>query len=872
MKFSPLFSRKAVYLVVVSAWITPKLWADDYSWNATGNSNWGTASNWRVSGTTPTAVPGAGDNLVGFNAAGTGALQMQGDRAVTNFIFGTSRDLSVINASAGTSVTLTIGGTLAVDALDKTLTFRNGGATNGLSVSATNVLLTSGMVSFGTSLANNQLTAFTSAGTVRINGGTMNFVLASGTASLNALVMQGGALNIYGQTSGTGALAAASLSGSGGTIQAYGTAGTTVGNLIVNGSSGTSTYGGVLANGGAGNVLNLTKSGAGTQILTGTNSYTGTTTVAGGVLQIGNGGTTGSLSSSSTIVTNATLAFNRSDAATISNAITGSGGVMQAGTGTTILTGSNAYTGTTTISAGALQVGNGGSVGSITSDVAIQNGSTLIFARTGALTYGGVISGTNGLIQKQNSGTVTLTGASTFSGSTVTTLGSVVLGNANALQNSTVSVGNTNGLQFGTGTNNYTIGALAGSGNFALQDTAAGAVVLRVGNNNAGSSYSGDLSGAGSLVKIGTGTLTLTGSNAFSGTVAVVDGALQIGQGGAAGTLTSDVNLQNNAALIFAKTGSTTYGGVISGTTGLVQKLNSGTLILTGASTFSGTTLVQNTAGNNIRLANANALQNSTVSVSVTNGLQFDSATGVYTIGGLTGGSNFALQNIASGTVTLRAGNNNRSTTYSGTMSGVGSLTKIGTGTLTLSNGNTFSGNTTVENGTLRAASANALGATTAVNVQSGGLLQISVSNAVNDSAAITLSGGKIVRDSGVSEVMGNLALTANSTIDYGTGTLGSLTFGTYTPVKLLTVSNFTRGDTLVFGSDLRSVFASDYSAYFYFGTSVFSTSWANNQFTITAVPEPSSVVAGALLLGVVCWPRRRRKAPVDEAGTGEVC
>jgi len=88
-------------------------------------------------------------------------------------------------------------------------------------------------------------------------------------------------------------------------------------------------------------------------------------------------------------------------------------------------------------------------------------------------------------------------------------------------------------------------------------------------------------------------------------------------------------------------------------------------------------------------------LQDSTVITGGT-GIVFDSSVGshAFTFGGLSGSANLALQDNAGtpNAVTLSVGNNNGSTTYSGVLSGAGALTKIGTGALTLSNTNTFTG------------------------------------------------------------------------------------------------------------------------------------------------------------------------------------
>ena len=96
-------------------------------------------------------------------------------------------------------------------------------------------------------------------------------------------------------------------------------------------------------------------------MLTADNAYAGGTTIAAGTFQLGNGGTGGSITGN--VANNGVLAFNRSDSLTFAGAITGSGALNQIGTGTTILTASSSYTGGTTISAGTLQLGNGGTTG-----------------------------------------------------------------------------------------------------------------------------------------------------------------------------------------------------------------------------------------------------------------------------------------------------------------------------------------------------------------------------------------------------------------------------------------------------------------------------------------------------------------------------
>lgn len=541
-------------VVVAGASFLPNLQAGDYSWVATSNSSWGTTSSWRINGNSTSIAPSDNDDIVSISST---AIQMGASRNIRNIVFSnTNPDAAIINASASTDYTLTIGGTLSVNSAN-TLTFRGQvTGSRGMSVNMANLNLAAGTVRFGAS-ADQVLEAVSVTGNAVITGGTASFVLAnSGTATFNALQMDGGVINIVGITNSTGGLSVTSLSGSGGVIQtqASGSSASTpgVGNLTV-GGSGTASYGGTLANGGSNNTLNLTKVGTGVQILTGSNTFTGTTTISAGTLQLGNGGESGSLAGA--IVNNATLTFNRSDEAIHSNAISGSGSVSIAGSGTTTFTGSNTYSGLTTVSAGTLKIGNGGASGTITGDVNL-NGGSLTVARTGTFTYDGVISGSEGTVTKTNSGTWVLNGASTFSGVTdITSItgNNITLGNANALQNSTVKVRVANGLRFSTASNTYTLGALVGStvGNISLQDTASSAVTLRVGKNNSTSaeSYQGVLSGSGVLEKIGTGHQILTGSNIYSGGTIIREGALVVNNTTGSGVGVGAVTVQSGAAL-----------------------------------------------------------------------------------------------------------------------------------------------------------------------------------------------------------------------------------------------------------------------------------------------------------------------------------
>lgn len=216
----------------------------------------------------------------------------------------------------------------------------------------------------------------------------------------------------------------------GGTLQIGngGTTGSLAGNIIDNGTfvfnrSDTITFAGAISGSGF-----LRQVGSNTTILTGDGSgFTGITTIAAGTLQIGDGGTTGSLAGN--VVNDGVLAINRSDAVTLPGDISGSGSVQQIGSGTAILIGNNSYTGGTTITAGTLQIGSGGTTGAIVGDVV--NDGVLAFNRSNTLTLAINISG-SGSVQQIGSGTTILTGTNTYSGNTLVSSGRLQFGDGSA--------------------------------------------------------------------------------------------------------------------------------------------------------------------------------------------------------------------------------------------------------------------------------------------------------------------------------------------------------------------------------------------------------------------------------------------------------
>ena len=144
-----------------------------------------------------------------------------------------------------------------------------------------------------------------------------------------------------------------------------------------------------------------------------------------------------------------------------------------------------------------------------------------------------------GLNAGADSGVVALSAANPYSG-TLTVSGGVIasavnrllrLNNLNALSNATLTLNSSvaDPVSFAAGANTgpFQVGQLAGTAYQALTDTAGRPVTLSVGGNNGSSIYSGGLTGAGALIKTGSGTLTLAGPNSYNGGTTVSNGTLQ---------------------------------------------------------------------------------------------------------------------------------------------------------------------------------------------------------------------------------------------------------------------------------------------------------------------------------------------------------
>ncbi len=461
----------------------------------------------------------------------------------------------------------------------------------------------------------------------------------------------------------------------------------------------------------------MRKSGTGNLALAGNNTFSGATTVNSGTLQLGNGGAAAALGTGS-ITNNSVLAFNRNDSGlAISVPINGGGSVVQLGSGTTTLAANNGYGGGTVISNGALQVGNGGNTGSLSSGPIANNGA-LIFNRSDSQNVANTISG-SGAIYQIGGGSVSLNGnAASFTGAINVNAGNVYINSSNAAS----------AINVGPGAGPFTLG---GSGTV----TAATVIVSDGGNVEGGSGGHGSLTLAGlnflNTGNVNVNNIDLNNQYATQGAI-IVSGSNGLTAQGSASSITinlggvAPLNASPKIAHLVQYSGSIQGGGLAS------PILNTGGIVgLSSRATFNLVLSDTTATGGYIDVAYS-------VDYPVWTGL----GNGVWTtsppaqsphnwkLASDSSPTDFLVNNVvvfsdsAAGTTTVTVGsgnvspagvifsNNTKSYVITGVngITGLTGLTMNGTGSVTINNANSYYGITTLNAGRLNVANSAALG------------------------------------------------------------------------------------------------------------------------------------------------------------------
>ncbi|WP_306373315.1 autotransporter-associated beta strand repeat-containing protein [Brucella abortus] len=559
------------------------------------------------------------------------------------------------------------------------------------------------------------------------------------------------------------------------------------------------------------------------------NSYTGGTTLAGGTTIVTADANLGAVGTNVALNNGATLRFGAnldathsfthafqlgtvaSDVGTLdtdghdvamSGVISGAGGLMKSGTGTVTLSGANSYTGGTKVSAGTLvvandntgggtmtvdvgallQIGTGGTSGSLAGDIA--NDGTLVVDRSDAIGLSGAISGAGGLT-KNGAGTLTLSGANSYTGATTVSAGILTLTGDNT-GGGTTTVDARAELHIGTG---------GASGSLAGNIVNDGALVV---DRSGVIGLSGVISGTGGLMKSGTGTVTLSGVNTYTGGTTLTAGTLAAASdnnlGGASGGLTFNggtlqvmgtswtstnraVSLQAGGGTFDIEDAANNFAVTqgVAGAGGLT-KSGSGTLTLSGANSYTGATTV---SASTLVVANDNT-GGGTTTVDVGAGLQIGT-------GGVSG--SLAGDIVNNGTLVVDRSN---AFDLANVISGTGSLTKNGAGTLTLSGVNSYTGGTTVSAGILTLTGDNTGGGTTTVDA--GAVLQIGTGGTSGNLAGDIANNGALVVNRSDALNLANAISGAGSLMKSGAGTLTLSGANSYTGATTVSAGTLTQG------------------------------------------------------------------------------
>jgi autotransporter-associated beta strand protein len=674
--------------------------------------------------------------------------------------------------------------------------------------------------------------------TAVFSGSAAGSVVVSGSQAANQIVfntpgytLSGGSLILAGSGAGITANSIATINSTvdmgGGTGQIGGPNNLSIGGTLQNGS--------------------LTKFGSGILILSGTNTYSGGTTVSGGTLQLGDGvANNGSVPGN--ISNNAALVFANPAAQTFSGTISGSGSLVKIGSGPLSLTATQAYSGPTVISAGTVRLGPV----FLPASLAGFGGNGLGFT----ITTSNIANYTTNAVPV-TSNVLTLTDGSSHGSEARSIFYNTPISPANGFTASFTYTPNSgtntaDGVAFILQNDPRGASALGGNGGFFGYATGNGgsgispsvAIDFNLYNNVDQTSY--DTNGS-----LGTVT-TISNVNLHSGDPINVSVSYNPQTQVMAWTLTDTVG---------NKSFSTLQAGVN------LQSALSGTSALVGFSGADGGAVAKQTISNfsinyTIPAAGINVLP-ATTALFLAAGATLDLFGGTQTVGSLSGAG--TLTNTAANSVSvLTAGGDNSSQTFSGLLQNGGgtlSLVKTGTGSLLLTGSNTYSGSTTINQGTLAVNNAASLGAASGSLSIGPAALEVTggVSSARN--IALTAADGTIQVDSSVTYVDSGVITGPGKLSKTGAGILvlsGSNTYQGGTDVEAGTLDVTLRAalpdqSSLTVGVGASSLFAAASGGPALFGSP---------NLAPLPVPEPSAFVllaSAAIGLATSAWKRRRR-------------
>ena len=521
----------------------------------------------------------------------------------------------------------------------------------------------------------------------------------------------------------------------------------------------------------------LFKTGNAQLTLNTTNTFTGGITINDGVLQVGDGVSFGG-GIAGNVTNNSALVFATPGVLNTSASISGSGTLTETGPGSLTLSGTQTYTGPTAINAGSLTFSGSLPPSDITND------GSLTLASSGSQIFGNVISGP-GAVSVNASAVLNLSGANQFTGNLTNNSGFLILSNSTAAGSGTVVynggfvvVGNgitvSNNFYIPTSTSDLNMMAInTGTGVWAGNISLGGSAQWRPGSDGGSLTFLGNASMGSHIFIVPRGSMTFASNAVASSSVSGY-----LGRDSSGNKRSLNLTIRDNASVSMA---GCSFGGGKTGGSVTITVQNNGALSF-GSSSVDLHNVANSSAISSVRL----------------NG-------GIITAGGFTKTQSTYTNIIAFNGGTLRAGANNTAflplfgvTTnvvqsggaiiddggFAITISGLlthdpalgsaadGGLTKLGAGTLTLNDINTYNGPTVIKAGTLvlsGATTANPFAATTNIYIASGAVLDASAES------PYTIASGRMLRGSG--SVVGNFTIGSGAILSPGSNSIGTLTF-----------------------------------------------------------------------------------------------